>query len=142
LIPLREAQGSDLPEILLQEIPPGTSPSEKATAGILRTLRDMEACDGDWQSQMDFYSDDYLRRAKVGSDAGYGGYYANARVIKDDFGDPVTSFDEARALPDGRVAVLIMFDDSLGDLVIFAEHDGQWLIDERFKIVPVLGING
>jgi outer membrane protein assembly factor BamB len=142
LIPLRESQGSNLPEILLEEIPEGAPPSDEATAGILKTLRDMEACVDDWQAQMDFYSDDYLRRAAIGSDAGYGGYYAEARIIRAADGGPATSFDEARALRDGRVAVVIMTNDQEGSLVIFAEHDGYWLIDERFEIVPRLGMNG
>ena len=63
-------------------------------------------------------------------------------AIYDADGGPALSLDDARELPDGRVGVTVMTGDTTGWYVIFAEQDGQWLIDERYEIVEDLQAPG
>jgi hypothetical protein len=132
-----------MPEILVSEISSGAPASSEAANGIRATLGAMAACEGDWQALMDFYSDDYLRRARIGSESGQGAYYAAAGLVLDANRRPVTSFNEASELPpDGRVGVLFLTGNNVGAYVIFAEQDGYWLIDERYVVVPRLNMAG
>jgi outer membrane protein assembly factor BamB len=142
LISGRESESGGLPEILPNEIPHGDSPSTVDSEGIQETLSGMAACDGDWEALLSYYSDDFLRRAWIGSQSGHGGYYAGAGAIHDAYSKPVPGFVDARVLPDGRIGVVFHTNDLDGWFVIFAEQDGRWLIDERYRIVEVLNAVG
>jgi outer membrane protein assembly factor BamB len=124
------------PQIRSDEIPQGISASDEAQAGILATLKDMAACDQatGWMTARSFFTDDYLRRAQAED--------LLASFVYDAEGGPAASFDDARELPDGRVGIIIDRGTQPGELVIFAEVDGVWLIDERYEIVPELGGGG
>ena len=77
-----------------------------------------------------FHTDDYFRRmAKLDQDLhdiGSRGFYGYAGPIE---------ISSTVVLADGRIAVASMTNPQSGTLLIFAEQDGHWLIDERYTVV-------
>ena len=126
------------PVIAWSEIPVGQPATEEQVAGISEMLQRMQACDrpGNGRYIAAFYSDDYFLRPWVINTIAYNGYQFWGAVGGPI--DPNTIAAQARMLPDGRVAVLRTFDvnPDYGQLFIFVEQDGQWLIDEYEEVSP------
>ena len=120
------------PVIAWSEIPVGQPATEEQTTGISEMLQRMQACDrpGNGRYVASFYSDDYFLRPWVISTIAYNGYRFFSAVGGPI--DPDTIAAQSRVLPDGRIAVLRTFDvnPDYGQLIIFVEQDGHWLIDE------------
>lgn len=118
--------------IAWSEIAVGPPATDEQVAGISETLQAMESCDrpGNGRYIAAFYSDDYFLRPWVIETVAYNGYQF-FRALEGAV-DPATIAEQARVLPDGRIAVVRTFDASpdFGQLYIFVEQDGQWLIDE------------
>ena len=129
-------EGNYLASIAWSEIPVGTSAMEDQVAGISGTLEDMQACDrpGNGRYIAAFYSEDYFLRSWVVETVAYNGYRFFGAV--QGAVDPATIAEQSRVLPDGRVAVLRTFEvnPDYGQLFVFVEQDGQWLIDEYAEV--------
>jgi hypothetical protein len=137
-------------QIVVSEIPQGTPAAEEVKAGIRETLVRMEACQNELQSDpRGFFTDDFLRRPGSVWLPDHG-IYGDATYVTAPDGGPALDFDDARTLPDGRVAITIVQDygddfadgDKFGEFIIFTEQDGNWLVDERYWIVPELNNQG
>ena len=129
-------EGNYLATIAWSEIPVGMPASEEQVTGISETLQQMQACDrpGNGRYVAAFYSDDYFLRSWVIETITYNGYQFLGVI--DGAVDPATIAEQSRVLPDGRVAVLRTFDANpdYGQLFIFVEQDGQWMIDEYAEV--------
>jgi outer membrane protein assembly factor BamB len=132
-----------LPEILLNELPTGPHANRAVLDGVQQTLVKMANCVawGDQKSLAGFVTDDYLRRPEVRTRSEAAGFPSAWPIYGPDSA-PVTRVMDGTQLPDGRVGVAIMTSASTGWYVIFAQQDGQWLIDEEYEIVAQLGGHG
>lgn len=131
-------EGDDLATIAWSEIPVGTPITDGQATGIADTYRQIQACSrsGDDRYLAAFYTDDFFLRPWVIEYGTYNGY--GAWGIEDPPVDPATVSEQSRILPDGRLAVLRTFSGNpdYGQLVIFIEQDGRWLIDEYAEVTP------
>lgn len=96
----------------------------------------MQACDrpGSGRYIAAFYSDDYFLRPWVVNTIAYNGYRSWGAVTGPI--DATTIAEQSRILPDGRVAVLRTFEGNAdyGQLIVFIEQDGNWLIGEYEEV--------
>lgn len=143
LIVGREQVVNGLPEILLSELPTGPDADLATLSGIERTLIAMATCVdmGEQRALAGFVTDNYLRRPDVRARSAAAGYLS-VWPIYDQNNTPVTTVTKGALLPDGCVGVVFMTPASTGWYVVFAQQDGQWLIDEEYEIVAQLGGHG
>ncbi len=126
------------PVIAWDAIPDGRAPDQQQVDGIADTLAKVQACSrpGNERYVAAFYSNDYFLRSWVVWQLAYSGYSVWSTVGGDL--DRAELLASARVLPDGRIAVVQTDETNLdiGNLVVFTEIDGQWLIDEWVSISP------
>jgi outer membrane protein assembly factor BamB len=139
LVPVTRAQRyGDVPGVTWDEVPTGAPASAEAVAGINATIERMVACarPGREAYLAALYTDDFHRRPWVRWYTHYNGYFlwAPSSVVGTDM-----TLEGMTALPDGRVAAVFSYqgtDAKYGYLAVFAEQDGQWLVDELIEISP------
>jgi hypothetical protein len=111
-------------------------------AEISATWRQFVACinAGDQARMFALFSDDMVRRQLV-VDIAFGvtedalfAFLAATPVPLPDPSVPVVPFDDARVLPDGRVAVVGPGELGRGDVRIFVKEGDRWLIDDWFDL--------
>lgn len=131
-------QQSPYPQILVENMP-DLEPADRATTSAVRDTQLMYArCmarpDVRATQQSAFYTEDFFRRGFYDFTPGIG-YRVYWSMV-----DP--QLDEAEwdsqytvsILADGRAAVTMGESSGLGRLIIFANVDGTWLIDEYYEI--------
>ncbi len=131
-------QQTQAPAMRWDDLPSGTTVSEEQASGIAATLERMQSCSrpGNGAYLAAFSSDDYFLRPWVVWRLAYDGYSS--------WGGASGALDQnqilatGRVLPDGRVAVVQTSEWSpdYGNLIVFVEVDGQWLIDEWVELTP------
>ena len=124
-------------------VPPTGDPADAQTvAEISATWRQFVACinAGDQARMFALFSDDMVRRQLV-VDIAFGvtedalfAFLAATPVPLPDPSVPVVPFDDARVLPDGRVAVVGPGELGRGDVRIFVKEGDRWLIDDWFDL--------
>lgn len=114
-------------------MPGGEPVSEEVVAAVSATLQGFAACmGGDPALLYGFFTDDFF--ARTAASMAESGMAPNAEVAVTRFLPPFSPFadltvTEARTLPDGRVGGF--FYGGMNQIfVVFAEHEGVWLIDE------------
>jgi outer membrane protein assembly factor BamB len=142
-----DEENQGLPQLLLSEVPEGRRASRDEITRIIMTLDAMQQCmrPGMGLQLASFYTDDFLKRDWVNdplTPLPGGDPNDLSLALTDGYGRPLTDVQDVRKLPDGRVAVVQMYDDSFGELIVFAKQDDHWFVDEILGIVPVLGIKG
>jgi hypothetical protein len=124
-------------------VPPTGDPANAQTvAEISATWRQFVACinAGDQARMFALFSDDMVRRQLV-VDIAFGvtedalfAFLAATPVPLPDPSVPVVPFDDARVLPDGRVAVVGPGELGRGNVRIFVKEGDRWLIDDWFDL--------
>jgi outer membrane protein assembly factor BamB len=142
-----DEEGQGIPQILVSEVPHGKRASSDEIMGITTTLNAMQQCarPGEGLQLASFYTDDFLKRPWVNeplTPLPGGDPNELSLALTDGFGQPLTVIPESSELPDGRVAVVEMYDDSFGELIVFVKQGDHWFVDEILGIVPSLGGKG
>lgn len=127
----RPAQFVEFPQLLIGNLPGGSEAPIDDVAAIQETIERMRKCgarpEGDLLRQ-GFYTDDFFRRGYVPfGESGYRTFWTLSE-------SPTESFDFV-LLDDGRIATIWSSSGTPRDLLIFAEEDGDWLIDESYNVV-------
>ncbi|HEV2107152.1 MAG TPA: hypothetical protein VGR16_02725 [Thermomicrobiales bacterium] len=118
--------------MLPEDVPEGPAPSDARVEQIRSTLAEMMICHrpGNEGQVAAFYSDDFFHRPWVAATVRWNGY----QHLWAPEGPEALDFEETRVLEDGRVGVLIRYNDDYSRFVVFVEEDGRWLIDEIVEI--------
>jgi hypothetical protein len=132
--------------VIRADLPTEPRADAETTAGIIDTLRAMQACDrpGKERELGGFFSDDYYRRMALR----YPEYAGDdllqlpwlVRVPSELAVLELEDLPEPVELEDGRVALLLWLEWAReGELVIFVEQAGVWFIDETVRITEEPG---
>jgi outer membrane protein assembly factor BamB len=134
--------------ILLSEIPAGQPAGQEEIDGILVTLRQIAICDrpGYGLRLASLVTDDFLRRGPdwpLMMQSGSGSFSWVVGAV-DGNGNPITTLNDVRELPDGRVGVLKMneLDPAYGEFTVFVHDGARWLVDETRYVAPLLNPPG
>jgi hypothetical protein len=125
-------------------VPPTGDPADAQTvAEISASWRQFVACitAGDQARMFALFSDDMVRRQLVidiafgvTEEALFAFLSATPVPLPPDPSVPVDPIEDARVLPDGRVAVVGPGELGRGDVRIFVKEDDRWLIDDWFGL--------
>ena len=129
-------------------LPPGEPADAATVAALTATAREVIACDnaGEALRTLALYSDRYLRQYFATPDAftpdRYGAL-ATPRPVDPGLQVALVAVRDARLLPDGRAAAVVVVDDPTAtggktrstSILFFVEQDGRWLIDGAVEVV-------
>lgn len=123
--------------------PTGEPADEETVAAVTATWREYLAClsAGD-QARMFALSSDAMVRRQFFIDRAFGvteealfSFLAGTPVpVASDQEVPFVPFTDVRVLADGRVAVIGPGEGGRGDVRIFVQEDGRWLLDDWFDL--------
>ncbi len=123
--------------------PTGTPADEPTVAAVTATWREYLACitAGDQARMFALLSDDMVRRQfvvdiafGVTEDALFDFLAATPVPLPPDDAIPLVPFTDVLVLADGRVAALGPGEAGRGDVRIFIQEDGRWLLDDWFDL--------
>ncbi|MGI8643546.1 MAG: PQQ-binding-like beta-propeller repeat protein [Thermomicrobiales bacterium] len=118
-----------------EDVPDGPPASDSQVAEVTSTLEEMMLCHrpGNDGQVAAFYSDDFFRRPWVAVTVKGNGF----QFLWAPEDQEALTFEETHVLDDGRVAVLIRYNEDFARLIVFTEQDGRWLIDETVQVGPL-----
>lgn len=134
-------------------MPEGTPVDEATAAAISAAVRVYMACinAGDYARLLSLYSDSGLRQL-LGNVIGQGftaedvvSSFGTPQPLPDDQTTLLFGIDTILALPDGRVAALVIGDDQSNPgppgpaLIYFVQVDGEWLVDGFIRTEEIVG---
>lgn len=130
----RPARSTTWPQILAENVPTGAAARAEDVLGIQLTLRHMADCAVRPEGQrliQGYFTDDFFRRG-VAADRP-DGYWMTWGLQPE---EPEIENLNATVLDDGRIAAVTAttYDQQPHLLLIFVRQDGQWLIDELYKV--------